>query len=851
MQEGSVQSKQISRILSGYINIPNFSVTANSSSVNVFSSLTTIIATAGYKNNPLAVKQSTNETEDGIIFSGNNIVLINKVASNRKVFSNNFEVYGKINYIDLTNFTVNFYYLTQSGIETSYTFTQTTNVSLKIPYRYFLHDFPSDSIINLKSLIKGETEESTASTPGSSKSDTWNNSVIDVVNDPLSLLLSNGDKYLVGTQPMGDFSDYENQIATWNDPVWSFEAPTDGYTIKSKNLDTALYQYNGDFPSGEWIIQPFLTSSLGLPSSGTWNDGLFNFESSTSVDAISELNKIILALAPPAAPVLTSWNELSGTPKVSGKMSFSTSTPLINYSPADANGIPNPIGLNGIFQLSGSRLGITSNGGNKLSGLFNYDVPVSNTLPTPSYIACSFSKADKGNLVLYINDIEVANINLANSSLAVDTTLGGTQTGLYVSASSSAHFSSGASFDGIKHRIGSWVVIKNSLRSGYNKIQVKHIVSLGEIKTLNAFDIVVDRDTTATTFNTPTFGALTFSPSLNYLSGIAFYRTGTAPYSVIISNAYKNTYNLDNDAISFNSSNGCSIASQAIPVNTSGITQTISINTTATINSSLLVKEPVSTFCTVKRTVQATTASLAATINDILLDNSSDLNTNYIEKFTSESRRLPSTLDFDNFNSFLSSTWNSYYSLKDGGVGYNNGLQVVKNQLIYPGKNINIPGDFRTSNITNGPVFNNGGSYGGPRNYSGGMTAIGDRTYCRYFRQVSPTTSNFILKIKGNSVVFVPMTTLLSSVANSCRVELKAPSQTGWLDCYNDFETEMFTDGKGCRSASLGIGRDLNTDWGLTIGTKSIANTGGYLVLRITVGQNFTGNISEIAMQFV
>ena len=102
------------------------------------------------------------------------------------------------------------------------------------------------------------------------------------------------------------------------------------------------------------------------------------------------------------------------------------------------------------------------------------------------------------------------------------------------------------------------------------------------------------------------------------------------------------------------------------------------------------------------------------------------------------------------------------------------------------------------------------------------------------------------------SGTFVALGTSLTG--NNIHVEMKAPGsstqETGWLDCYSDFATNQWADGNGGRNSTAGAGRAMGTAWGLTIGTKTTANTSGYIILRITVGASFTGYFDTITFSF-
>ena len=86
-------------------------------------------------------------------------------------------------------------------------------------------------------------------------------------------------------------------------------------------------------------------------------------------------------------------------------------------------------------------------------------------------------------------------------------------------------------------------------------------------------------------------------------------------------------------------------------------------------------------------------------------------------------------------------------------------------------------------------------------------------------------------------------------------MEMKFPTGslsmgTGWMDAYADFATGQWADGNGCRSSGFGPGQALNTDWGITVGTKSIAAS-EYIVIRIKATSSWTGNISQITLTWL
>ena len=135
-------------------------------------------------------------------------------------------------------------------------------------------------------------------------------------------------------------------------------------------------------------------------------------------------------------------------------------------------------------------------------------------------------------------------------------------------------------------------------------------------------------------------------------------------------------------------------------------------------------------------------------------------------------------------------------------------------------------------------------------NYS---TCTGERTYIRWFRQQLPTTAQFRINISGVGVTFVSKSTALTG--SNAWLEIKLPGisskVTGWLDCYTDYNPAIgvSNDGDGCRYSTNGSG-GLGNDLGLFTGTVGTALSAGYVLVKITVGQYFNQNLSQIDFNF-
>lgn len=674
------------------------------------------------------------------------------------------------------------------------------------------------------------------------------NSVISVVVDPSTLTPSPNDSHLIGESAVGDWVGLDGQIATWGTANWIYQIPSNGWTIKADDSDTFLWHHEGDHTIGVWAWeqQPFTNDLLKLPTDGTWDDGLFDFENTLIIDAIDDLNEIAAALAPLPAPPLSEYSELDLTPQADGKLSFDTLNPIGGYSSADAVGIPIPISIDQAFDpdggIFGKRLGITDVVG-VIGGILNDQIPVDSGLPNPSYPANAWGDADKGILRISLNGIEVSALDLTILT-SQDSSGGGTISGLNISATDDAMFPQGATLPNFKNRTGAWTIAKSDLVDGYNHVVVEHEVDALTFRTLGRYDVVLDADTTATVISASVLNNLVMTGSKK-ISGIDYHTGGTADYDVIIDNLYRNTYDGGADALTYQGTN-CTAPQESLPVGVGDeAKQIVIIDKLVTIitNGIRLLDGSIDIQITAKRTVQAVVQSGLQAIANILLDNVVDGSTDGSEDFNTETYRMPSNFNFDAFGTFTIGLWDGEQSIDDGVIGYIDGLLISDGELKYPVAA--TPNDFRTSVILNGSIWNDGGTKGSARDYS---ALIGDRVYYRWFKQISPTTGNFVVNIDGSGGTFVPIGTALTG--DNIHVEMRAPTQTGWMDIYDDFVTGQFGDGDGARNSGAGTGRDFGVNWGLTIGTKNTAFTGGYMVLRITVGASFSGEFAGITFDF-
>lgn len=76
--------------------------------------------------------------------------------------------------------------------------------------------------------------------------------ILDIKSEPPNLA-STGDRYLVWSNPTGEWAGYKGYIAEFDGSSWIFHTPKNGWTIPVYNLGISIH-YSGTYPSGTWDI---------------------------------------------------------------------------------------------------------------------------------------------------------------------------------------------------------------------------------------------------------------------------------------------------------------------------------------------------------------------------------------------------------------------------------------------------------------------------------------------------------------------------------------------------------------------------------------------------------------------
>lgn len=587
----------------------------------------------------------------------------------------------------------------------------------------------------------------------------------------------------------------------------------------------------------ESAVSSLTTNEIGTAEDGDYTDGLFvDFVPTTTIGtAVDRFNEVLKQLAPSPAPNLSNIGYTTSL-GVAGKVSFGASNVIATYFNVSTADGDSALDINGTFTSASSlaiRKGIYTAGVNKAGELAS-NVAAGTGTPTPAYPAKAFGNADQGTLQLWINGALSHQVDL--STFGSGSSLNANGSGFTsLSAATDVSFPSGSPFTLFKYRTGQWIANSLDQRNGHNYIQVKHVVG-ATTYTTNFFGWVNDIDVTATFFASENLYALSMSGS-KFISGVQYNTGGTASYDITISNLHRNTYSSSASAISHGASTNLSIPSTALGTIVAHTDSEIVTAKTATVNASRILGVGMTAKTLADRTVQSDLTSTGATITGLLVDNVTDDATSTNETINGEKFRVPSNRSLTDTSGFTiggAGLWTSTNSLTTGPAGYLDGLLVYNGALYYPSSaSVVNSGNFST--VANGP--------GGNPNYS---TASGTRTYWRYFF-FSSATQNFVMNVSSSGCSFISVATPLGSSNGNVHVELLAPNTTsnGVSVEFKDAVTAYTTDNAiGCFAATYGP--TIPTNWGLTLGTKSTATSGSVIIIRITVGNGWTGTISNI-----
>jgi len=524
---------------------------------------------------------------------------------------------------------------------------------------------------------------------------------------------------------------------------------------------------------------------LGIPSDGTYDDGLLPFDENTFVsDAVDEINEVLSDLVPDPPDELDGTNLVGNRPFYTGKL---------------------PTGLNSVWYQDGKSAGDTVN-----RIIINDSITMSSANPSTR-----FNKGDEGTLIAKHNeggaglstkatlDIE-SNFDPAVVGPAVqDLTTWDTQ-GIGDPVTNAIVTFVGGNLEvthvGWHNSFNYWQrmnaeINANNLQEGFHGYVMTHSVPTGDQST-NEYKFWYDDDPNALSFSvSPSISENTLSSS-KYISGVRYYSIGdTFDITYSGSNIYRKCYHVSHvSRYRFDGESGLTTVNPVgVPHYTDeiGVSKIIMIDrpdyytTDARLTAYL--------YHPWKPSVNATSPSA----NMLVATCGGESNAKE-EYFCEETYRLPN----GNYNTIpggITGNWNSQTTLVNGQA------------LVY---NLRVQSAGGTHDFT---------SYlpAGNPDYS---SFSGNQVYLRAFYD-SLAHSNVILTITG-----IGTSDLGSLGTGNVNLEIKLPTQTGWLDAGTFYSAATFTgiDGDGCKVSMT------NGSITITFGTFSSINSGGMFIARLT-----------------
>jgi hypothetical protein len=640
-------------------------------------------------------------------------------------------------------------------------------------------------------------------------------------------------------------------------------------TLSNDFLDVSIVFVTAGYFSGSTgttIINNNQVTVIGNPEDDTYSDGLFtDFTPTTRIGvSIDRFNEVLKALAPSPAPNLYELNTVTSHP--SARLSFGVSKPISGYTNVTGVTSLSAVDVNQNFITSGYRKGVFRNSPANI--IFNLNDIVTQT---SGYSGKSFNEGNLGILNLYLNGSVINTLNLTSTTGATSNS----QNNTTISASSVTNIKSntGADFNLFKYRTGTVTLNRDSWQNGYNHCKVEHVID-SIVRSTNFVDFIHDH--TASNNLTVSNTSLTRNQLLGerYLSGVKYNTGATFTYDCTISNYYINVYPATSvtNAFSFNlSSNISSSLNSSIVLSGTGLTSSITGNSTTTISAQTITTgatshltdvrlignyrtEPTGPNSTLLGSGTSLTMSISTnhplknnlsnnnqlSLNNFLIFNPSLVNTNSTEYFSDENYRLINR-DYTNtgitYNTITTgSSFNSTLSIVTGDNQTHN-LLCYNNRLYYP-TNIDIPnrGNFSNSNLVNS-------EFSGNPNYSG-QTA--DSVYYRIFKKTTNgSQSSFEFQINAvNSTASSNGTISNNIIAIECIIVKTTGVRTGVLnlsidngDGYSTSTGPIQFNGS-TRGFSLGAGDTLTQVRNLVLNDV--------IIFRVKASSNWTGYISSI-----
>ena len=611
-----------------------------------------------------------------------------------------------------------------------------------------------------------------------------------------------------------------------------------------------------DDGGGQVTVQPV----IGAPAAGCdYSNGLFtSFSYETAIgEAICRINDILTQFSPLPPPDLDNIN--SNNTETVAYLSFGASSPTAGYTSVDSTaGYGTAMDVNSEYTIATAsnniRIGIVA--GETVGGILNSDVASSSYEPSGivNFPEFSFGKANQGEISLELNGTIIHTASMIDISVGAGDPGSGTAADLNsngsgftsLSVTGSGMFNDNSEFTGYQHRTANWQVDDADQRDGWNYARVIHMISGMTSSATNYIEWVRDSDNNSISATNNQIAAVDVG-GIKRLSGVRYFRSGSAEYRVDVENAYRTVYDLND--ITFTTTN-LSIANISKP--TIGVgedsSKVLLLTGSATITDETLLNGSVSAAVSVTHpfSVKNLTNGGSTTASGFLLYNVADNSTAAVETFRGESYRMMSgAFDLQSDVTGGSYDWDDSLHMSGTNTGHDDGLLFYNDLLVSPSNALGVlAGDFRDD--ADGGTLSFAPS--GNPDYSG--ITSGQRTFYRKFQNTTGGSANsYSLQFEGSSNIVSDAGSLGT---NSIKIYTKLPDDgsgntTGWLDLSTLFLSGTYSDGSGARVYTADSTLDA-TLYG-TFGTFDLANN-DHLMLKVLADASWTGEIEQITAAF-
>lgn len=433
------------------------------------------------------------------------------------------------------------------------------------------------------------------------------------------------------------------------------------------------------------------------------------------------------------------------------------------------------------------------------------------------------NEGDEGLLELYINNVKVDEFDLG---AAFDENYR-SDAQVYTPANSASGYLTITDvrkhndFKAWQKAIAHLNISQGDLVTGYNSIVLKH-TGLSAEQVSQTFDVFYDVST-----ETPVLGVIDVRIHSNnapkYLSGVRYLGSMDAiKVSTTGDNLFDNTY--VQDPITFYGFSGAPTTVVA-PADgaVSGLSNPPQIEELMTVSDKIITlsqanqcsadarltgrpKDPFGTYPTAISAAQK-----------LLVSTFSSRSNNTTEHFDDEDYRLPLSWNSDDKTTGITGHWDSEQLLSNGDAQQ---YVISDNEhgLVYPNTDFTV---YQPANTADYDAFS------------------GDQKYLRCFLASSPKAS-IGFTLYGLAGGISPVGT------GDVNLEIKLPTQTGWLDCAKPFDGSagVGADGLGCLVGSISY-TGGNAVVNATFGGKSSYDANGRVLLRITL-RNGNRSIKQI-----